>query len=739
MRHKTKTIHFMIVGMHCASCSVRNERALKDLPGVIEASVNFGTHTATVVFDPDVADEKSIYDAIIKTGYEVMAPERVEEHRALEMKAEARMKLDAQLAVILSVPVIIMFLLGIMIPGTAFGITSTRWIQMVLTGIVIFWLGRIFHVGMIRSARAGVANIDTLLSIGTISAFFYSVWNAATGQPHSYFFIGASMMTLILIGRYYEERGRSRALRAVDALSALGAKDARLFMFDGSDREVPIGAVKVGDMLLVKPGEKIPLDGVILQGDTTVDESMLTDESIPAGKHPGDEVYGATINQNAMIIVEVKKIGGDTALAQIVKMVHRAQGNKVPMQKMADRFSRVIVPAVLVVAAASALLWYVFTGDAGFAVLTAISVLVVACPSALGLATPTAVMVGTGVGGEHGILIKDGTAFEKASGVDVAVFDKTGTLTAGKPIVTDVITLGPMSADDVLHDAASLENYSEHPLAKAIVADAHKKNIALTRTMDFTTVPGKGMQGVIDGRRVRIGSNRMGEGAATFTTEALLAIARLEDEGKTAVRVFIDEKPAGIIAVADIPKTDSEEAVRELLREGIDVFMLTGDNRGTALAIALKIGIPADRVIAEVLPQQKAVEIRHLQDSGRKVAFVGDGIIDAPALVQADLGIAVGTGTDIAINAGDVILVQGNPLKVVDAIRLSRRTLTTIRLNLFWAFFYNVLAVPVAALGLLTPLIAAAAMAFSSVSVVTSSLGIRRMRFMHETAEKKAK
>ncbi len=736
-----KTIQFMIVGMHCASCSVRNERALVRLPGVIEAAVNFGTHTATVTFDTSATDETALYDAVIGTGYKVMASGHKDEQGAEERKVVATAKLRMQLAIIFSAPTIITSLLNFTLPGVSLHISSVHWMQMILTGIVVFVLGWSFHVGMASQLRIGAANMDTLVSIGTASTFFYSFWSALSGYGHVYFVTATMVAMLILIGQYFEEKSRGSASDAIRKLMELGAKDARLFLFDGSDREVPIDAVKIGDMLLVKPGEKIPLDGVVLQGDSSVDESMLTGESLPVGKHPADDVFGSTMNQNGMLIVEVKKLAGDTALAQIVRMVAEAQGKKTPIQKLVDRVSSVFVPVVLMIAALTAIAWYASTGDVSSALIPAVAVLVIACPCALGLATPTAIMVGTGTGAQHGIIIKNGQALEKAHAVDTIVFDKTGTLTEGRPTVTDVVALAAMPADEALRIAASLETYSEHPLARAIVAEAKKRNLALARTYEFTVLPGKGIEGVIEGHKVRIGSGKIADGGEALSAEGLFLLSKLEEQGKTAVRIFIDDVPSGLVAIADIAKTDARRAVEDLRADGIEVFMLTGDNRGTAMAIALLLGIPPNHVIPEVLPQQKSVEIKRLQEEGRIVGFVGDGINDAPALVQADLGVAVGTGTDIAIEAGSIVLVKGNPSKVVDALRLSRQTFSVIQQNLFWAFFYNIMAVPVAALGFLTPMIASAAMAFSSVSVVANSLRIRNMRFktLVENAQAKPK
>ncbi|MEY4745311.1 MAG: hypothetical protein RL272_1256 [Candidatus Parcubacteria bacterium] len=728
----------MIVGMHCASCSVRNERALKRLPGVSEAAVNFGTHTATVTFDTSVTDENALYAAVMKTGYKVMAAGEQIDHHAHEKKLLEAAKIDASLAFVLATPVFMVAMLAVEIPGSWLGVGASSWFQLILSSAVVFWLGRSFHAGMLKQARAGAANMDTLISVGTLSAFFYSVWSMFTHGKSAYFEAAAAITALILLGEYFELKSRGRASDAIRKLVALGAKKARLFVADGSDREVPIETVKIGDTLLVKPGEKIPLDGVVLMGDSAVDESMLTGESLPVGKHPGDEAYGATVNQNGMLIIEVRKTPEFTVLAQIVRMVEEAQGKKAPIQKLADKVSGVFVPVVLVIAGITAVAWYGATGDIGSALVPAVAVLVIACPCALGLATPTAIMVGTGIGAQNGILIKNGEALEKAKTVDTVVFDKTGTLTAGRPRVTDIATFGPMDANEALRYAASLESYSEHPLAKAVVEAAKERGLRLSKTMEFSTVPGKGIEGTIDGKPVRIGSGKISGGGMEMPADGLLTVARLEEQGKTVVRVFVADAPVAVIAIADTPKADARDAVDELRKQGVDVYMLTGDNRGTAMAIATAIGIAADHVLAEVLPGEKAREVKRLQEAGRSVAFVGDGINDAPALVQSDLGIAIGTGTDIAIEAGSIVLVKGNPAKVVDALQLARRTLSTIRQNLFWAFFYNVLAVPVAAFGFLTPMIASAAMAFSSVSVVGNSLRIKRIRFRSKAAGERA-
>lgn len=718
----------MIVGMHCASCALRNERSLKMIPGVVDANVNFGTHTATVTYDPAVTSEPLLHEAVVATGYKVfIAADRMAHaaHEAKELRAAAT---DAILAVSFALPVIVLGMTRYELPGSFYGIGSTLLIETFLTAAVVLVIGRQFHIGAWKQARMHAANMDTLISMGTLSAFFISVWYTINHAPDAYFEAAASITALILIGQYYEERSRTSAAAAIRLLMELGAKKARLFLFDGSDRDVPIEVVKLGDMLLVRPGEKIPLDGVILTGDSSVDESMLTGESLPIGKHPGESVFGGTINQNSVIIVEVRRTGENTVLAQIVRTVEEAQAKKAPIQKLADRVSGVFVPVVILIALATAIGWYLATGDLAASLGPAVAVLVIACPCALGLATPTAVMVGTGTGAARGILIKNAEALERVEKIDTIIFDKTGTLTVGRPTVVDVVAGGAHDVDDVLRMAASLEQYSEHPLAKAVIAEAGRRGLVLARTSDFNTVPGKGIIGKIEGTDVAVGSSRLTEGMAIPpTTEA--ATIDLENAGNTVIRVIIDGSVEGVIAIADVPKPDARRAVADLLEANIDVYIVTGDNLGTGTAIAKAVGLGTDKVFANVLPSDKAAQIQKLQAEGRRVAFIGDGINDAPALVQADLGIAIGTGTDIAIEAGSIVLVQGSPSRVVDALALSRRTLSIIKQNLFWAFIYNIIAIPIAAFGLLTPMIASAAMALSSISVVINSLRIRNMKF----------
>jgi Cu+-exporting ATPase len=627
---------------------------------------------------------------------------------------------------LLTAPVVAIAMLNVELPWTFGGQNAGVWIEAVSSAVVIVGLGWQFHVGMVRQARNRAANMDTLISLGTLAALFYSIWAMIAGEPHLYFETGAVIAALILLGRYFEARSRGQASAAIEKLLELGAKTARL-VSDGREQDVPIEEVRVGDILLVKPGEKIPVDGRIVSGNSSVDESMLTGESMPAGKASGDDVFGATINLTGAFQMQATKVGQDTTLAQIVKMVAEAQVNKAPIQKLADRISGIFVPVVLGIAFVTAGGWYLFTGDIYQSFIPAVAVLVIACPCSLGLATPTAIMVGTGLGARRGILIKNGEALERAKRIDVVVFDKTGTLTEGKPRVTDVFASDAgWTPDAVLALAASLERLSEHPLARAVVGLAKLENLPLAEPDDFTNLEGKGVRGTIGNATVLLGSPRLMIESGVSLEAELDRIERLEETAKTVMAVAKDGVLVGILAVADSLKDDAKTAVERLRSEGIDTVMITGDNRKTADAIAAQVGV--DQVFAEVLPRDKAAQIRNLQREGKRVAFVGDGINDAPALAQADLGIAMGTGTDIAIEAGNIVLVKGRPTKVIEALTLARLTFKTIKQNMFWAFFYNVAAIPLAALGLLNPMIAAGAMAISSVSVVGNSLRIKRVK-----------
>jgi Cu+-exporting ATPase len=719
------TATFAIGGMHCAACAVRNERTLRKLAGVRSANVNLGMRSARVEFDEAQISEAALRDAIVENGYEVLVGD-AGDHRQQARKEVEGAKRRALLAIVLTIPVVLFAMTNVALPWDYLGRNAGVWIQAILSTVVILGLGLDFHRGMLMQTRNVAANMDTLISLGTLAALIYSLWGMVVGSDHLYFETGAVIAALILLGRYFEARSRGQAGEAIEKLMELGAKTARVVR-DGEEQDVPIDQVVLGDVLQVRPGEKVPVDGVVASGTSSVDEAMLTGESMPVTKGTGDAVFGATINLSGAFRMTATKVGQDTVLAQIVRMVSEAQGNKAPIQRLADRVSGIFVPIVLAIALVTAIGWYLITGDLTQSFVPAVAVLLIACPCSLGLATPTAIMVGTGVGARRGILIKNGEALERGRRIDVVVLDKTGTLTEGRPTVVDVLsTQSDQSPDDVLRVAASLERVSEHPLGQAIVRAAKERGIALDEVTDFTNVPGKGIKGRIGTALATVGNMRLMREDGVPLDQALAHIETREARAQTAIAVARDGELIGIIAVADAVKGDAKEAMQKLKARGIVTVMITGDNRKTADAIARDIGI--DQVFAEVLPQDKAEQVKSFQAQGKRVAFVGDGINDAPALAQADLGIAVGTGTDIAIEAGNIVLVKGSPLKIVEALELSRLTFRTIKQNLFWAFVYNVAAIPLAALGLLNPMIAAGAMAISSVSVVGNSLRLRRQR-----------
>jgi Cu+-exporting ATPase len=718
-----KTATLNIAGMHCASCVTRNERSLKKVAGVTSASVNLAMHTATVEFDPTKATIDDLIAAITKNGYKVITQEIARDREKIAMHELRTARTKAALALLLATPAVVLAMASIELPGYVAGLPSSELLQALLSSIVIIGLGWEFHVGLVKQALHKTANMDSLISIGTLSALVFSLWALATGRSDMYFETGAVIAALILLGRYFEIKTRGQASRAIERLLQLGAKKARLIK-DSREIEVPIEDVAVSDLVLVKPGEKVPVDGKVEKGSSSVDESMLTGESMPVSKKVGDDVFGATVNQSGALYVRATKVGQDSVLAQIVKMVAQAQSQKAPIQKLADRVSGVFVPIVLGIAIATAIVWYLISGDIGQSIIPAVAVLVIACPCALGLATPTAIMVGTGVGAQRGILIKNGEALERAKSIDVVMFDKTGTLTEGRPRVTDIVAFDTKLAQEhVLKIGASLEQLSEHPLGKAIVAEAETKKVSLFEPEHFENHEGMGISGSVGNKLTLVGSARLMKHHAIDLSQCLTTLERLEQEAKTVILIAQKDTVVGAIALADTPKKDAGLAIERLRKLKVATAMITGDNQATANAVARAVGIT--HVYAEVLPQDKADTVKRLQRDGHNVAFVGDGINDAPALAQSDLGIAMGTGTDIAIESGNIVLVKGNPEKVVDALLLARKTFRTIRQNMFWAFFYNVAALPLAAMGLLSPMIAAGAMAFSSISVVGNSLRIK--------------
>ncbi len=708
---------FDVSGMTCAACSTKIERKLARMPGVLSASVNLSTEKATVEAVGVRAED--LIRVIRDLGYGARlaadAADADRERRQKEMRRQiALLAFSAALTLPLFIANMILKPLRIDHP-----VLMNRWFQFTLATIIQVVVGWRFYRGAWLNLRHGSANMDVLVAMGTTAAYLYSVALSFFLGGENYYEASATILTLILLGKTFEAIAKGRTSEAIRKLLSLQAKTARVVR-DGVERDVPVEDVVVGDVIVVRPGEKIPVDGVVLSGESAVDESMLTGEPIPVDKKPGDTVTGATLNKNGAITMRATRVGRDTALAQIVRMVEEAQGSKAPIQKLADQISGIFVPVVVGIAAVTLVAWGLIADDWNAALHAAISVLVIACPCALGLATPTAVMVGTGKGAEVGILFKGGEHLERAHKVDVVVLDKTGTITWGRPELTDVIPVGTLTEAELLALVAAAESRSEHPLGQAIVSGAKERDVE-----SFSAIPGAGLEARVAGHQVLVGTRRLMAERGIDTARAEAQMAELEAAGKTAMLAAVDGALAGIIAVADTVKPTSAEAIAELHALGLEVVMITGDNRRTAEAIGRQVGV--DRVLAEVLPGDKAQHVEQLKEGGRKVvAMVGDGINDAPALATADLGIAIGTGTDVAIETGSVTLMNGDLKGIAQALRLSRQTMRTIKENLFWAFIYNVIGIPMAAFGLLNPMIAGGAMAFSSVSVVSNSLLLKR-------------
>jgi Cu+-exporting ATPase len=740
---KTTKKTFPIKGMHCASCVRVIERAVKKVDGVIACNVNLATEEATVTYDKTKVTKDNIASAVKNVGYRALVDE--------EIKSEEELKKEKQreLNILRNKVIFSLFFGGLILYGSfpilmnyAPDLLQNPLVQFIVATPVQIWAGWEFYRSTFSSIRHRSANMDTLVAIGTSIAYGYSVFvtffpdivKSIGLNPMPFFDTSTIIIGLILLGRYFEARAKSSTSDAIKKLIGLQAKTARVVK-EGQEIDMPIYQVEIGYILRVRPGEKIPVDGEILEGESSIDESMLTGESMPVEKTKGDSVIGATFNKSGTFLYKATKVGSDTMLSQIIKLVQEAQGSKAPIQRIADLISSYFVPAVLMLALLTFAIWYDFGGSNALllAILNTVAVLIIACPCAMGLATPTAIMVGTGKGAENGILIKDAEGLETANKIDVVVFDKTGTLTNGKPVVTDIIVGQDREKNEIIQLVASLEKASEHPLADAIIKEAEKQKVKLLAVEKFKAITGHGVEGIVSGKQLHFGNRKLMETKNISISHVDEHITKLEQEGKTVMILTIDNSFSALIAVADTIKESAKEVVKKLQAMGVEVAMITGDNKRTAEAIAKEVGIT--RVLAEVLPDQKEEEIKKLQAEGKRVAMVGDGINDAPALAKADIGIAMGSGTDVAIEAADITLVNKNLSSVASAITLSKKTMRTIKMNLVWAFGYNVILIPIA-MGvlypffyiLLNPIFASVAMASSSISVVSNSLLLKKYK-----------
>jgi Cu+-exporting ATPase len=729
-----------ISGMHCASCALNIENNLKKTKGVRKANVNFATEKATVEYDEKAADEKKFSKIISDLGYQVIeqqgsAEELVDKEKIAREHEIRKIKNLFLLSLILSIPI---FIIAMPLEWLGVAVPYKNIILLVLATPVQFIAGYRFYRGAWHALKAMTANMDVLIAIGTSAAYFYSLFVALFPEVlgmHVYFETSAIIITFILLGKWLEALTKGRTSDAIKKLMGLQPKVA-IVVRNGKEVEILIQEVIVGDVVLVKPGQRIPVDGIVADGLSSVDESMITGESIPVEKKKGDNVMGGTINKHGSFRFKATKIGKDTVLSQIIKLVQDAQGSKAPIQRLADKVSSIFVPTVVAIAIIAFIIWYVLIGQSFvFSLSIFIAVLIIACPCALGLATPTAIIVGTGKGAENGILIKSAEALENAHKIDTVVFDKTGTLTKGKPVVTDLVSLSNLGENEILRYAAIAEKKSEHPLAEAIIGKAKEMMITVADAKLFKAIPGYGIITRSEGKTILLGNRSLMRKYRIKTEQLEKSMSKLENEGKTVMILALNNKIIGLIGVADTIKEFSKEAVKKLHDMGKQVIMITGDNKRTADAIAKQLGIGINDVLSEVLPGGKEKEIEKLQKKGRIVAMVGDGINDAPALARADVGIAIGAGTDVALEAGQIVLIKNDLQDVIKAIKLSNKTIGKIKQNLFWAFFYNSLGIPIAAgilypfTGfLLNPMIAGAAMAFSSVSVVSNSLLLKRYK-----------
>jgi Cu+-exporting ATPase len=731
----TEKAELVLTGMTCAACATRIEKGLNKLDGVIHANVNLALEKASIEYNPSVVTTKDMIEKVDKLGYGATVKTNENEKETVDKRLKEIENQQGKFifSLILSLPLLwamvghFSFTAFIYVPD----VLMNPWVQMALATPVQFYIGKQFYVGAYKALRNFSANMDVLVALGTSAAYFYSMYLAfetLDTEVHSvglYFETSAILITLIILGKLFEAKAKGRSSEAIKKLMGLQAKTAKVLR-EGEEIEIPLEEVVAGDIVFVKPGEKVPVDGEIIEGRSALDESMLTGESVPIDKTVGDSVIGATINKNGFIKIKATKVGKDTALAQIIKVVEEAQGSKAPIQRLADSISGIFVPIVVGIAVVTFLVWYIWVapGDFAEALEKLIAVLVIACPCALGLATPTSIMAGSGRAAEFGILFKGGEHLEMTHRIDTVILDKTGTITNGAPVLTDVIT--DLNETEFLKLVGTAEKQSEHPLAEAIVEGIKKRSISLADVNEFEAIPGFGIKAIVNGKEILIGTRRLMKKYNVEIEHVLPTMEGLEKQGKTAMLTAIDSDYAGIVAVADTIKETSTQAIQRLKDMGLDVIMITGDNQETARAIAKQAGV--EHVIAEVLPEGKAEEVKKLQQQGKKVAMVGDGINDAPALAIADIGMAIGTGTDVAMEAADITLIRGDLNSIADAIFISKKTIRNIRQNLFWAFAYNTLGIPIAALGFLAPWLAGAAMAFSSVSVVLNALRLQRVK-----------
>lgn len=729
---QTKTVRLKIKGMSCAACSTRLERKLNKTAGISQATVNLAMEKAQITYQADEISLPAIMERIVEIGFEgeefsektdALAQEKLEKEAAL-----VKQKRLLILSMLFAAPFFVNMILEIGMGHGNVPVLGNRYLQWILATPVQFFVGGQFYLDSYKCLRGGSANMSVLVALGTSAAYFFSVYNVFQTHAMLYFETSVILITLILLGKMLEARAKGQTSEAIKKLMNMRAKTARVIRA-GKEMDIATEDVIPGDIVVIRPGERIPVDGIVAEGSTSIDEAMITGESMPVDKMHGDEVTGGTVNKTGSIQVKATKVGSETALAQIIRVVEEAQNSKAPIQRIADIISSYFVPAVVVFAALTFAGWYFWVdpGNTARALIQFTTVLVIACPCALGLATPTAIMVGTGKGAEYGILFKGGEHLENTHRITALVLDKTGTITKGKPEVTDIVTIAEgMNDKELLKFAGSAERVSEHPLGQAVVEQANRDGVTLLAPSNFEAVAGFGIKAVVGESNVWIGTKRLFQQDNISIAGFEQAMETMESQGKTVMLVAIDGKLSGMVAVADTVKPEAKAAVTALEAMGIEVWMITGDNQRTAAAIAREVGIT--HVMAEVLPKQKAEKVEALKANGHVVGMVGDGINDAPALAAADCGIAIGTGTDVAMEAASVTLMKGNLMSIISAIKLSRATMSNIKQNLFWALIYNVIGIPIAAGGLLSPIIAGAAMAFSSVSVVLSSLRLKRIK-----------